>query len=279
MATAKPRFACLLRVHTPITAADTSLYFLPVILCCQFYCTGSCQRRHWRKEHRLTCQYIKLLVERNPDDDFSDDDEVGDAPPQLPNVQPNNRRTAGFGSVSGSMATATPWGANNDRPMGLHPALMATTDYQYCTERVSQLPAAKGATGWGDAGIEVTVRRVGHGRRHQPGRQPRTLRPDMAAARQSQAGLSLSSSSSSSSPGLNLPLLLGHRPPPTRTLAPVRVLQGRGPAVVPLAKLQHAGTALKIHAAMVARGYQPHGVQQPFRDTATHNRPIPGVDQ
>ena len=28
-----------------------------------------------------------------------------------------------------------------------------------------------------------------------------------------------------------------------------------------------------------ARGYQPHGVQQPFRDTATHNRPIPGVDQ
>jgi len=57
---------------------------------CVYYCTESCQRRHWRTDHKTMCRHIKKYnidltnALRDVEEDPSDDDADGDAPPGLP---------------------------------------------------------------------------------------------------------------------------------------------------------------------------------------------------
>lgn len=49
-----------------------------------YYCSGKCQRNHWRLEHKLMCSHLKKYLIQNRDEEDSDDDNEGDAPPRTP---------------------------------------------------------------------------------------------------------------------------------------------------------------------------------------------------
>lgn len=61
---------------------------------CVYYCTESCQRKHWRTDHKTMCRHIKkhnidiTNALRDTEEDPSDDDAEGDAPPGLPPPTP-----------------------------------------------------------------------------------------------------------------------------------------------------------------------------------------------
>ena len=218
------------------------------------------------------CQYIKVQVARAKDDDDSDDDAEGDAPPLLP---PEERL---FGSSSSSVN-----GSSSRQFTGLRafcaqgvPTTSSST-MAASRERTSsnrQVPPgtfrqASGPLGGGytlglpessgrlveqdactlPALVDLRRREEQHGVKRQ-----RTLRftgsnTNLRVTHRHDPATLVAHDT----PSLNLPLLLGG-PRPDRT--PVRVARrlqtyhGGGPAVVPLAKLQHAGTAFRISAAM-----------------------------
>lgn len=45
-----------------------------------FYCSGNCQRNHWKQEHKLMCRHIKQYLKK----DDEDSDTEGDTPPITP---------------------------------------------------------------------------------------------------------------------------------------------------------------------------------------------------
>ena len=213
----------------------------------EYYCSGGCQRKHWRKEHRLVCQFIKLSVKREDADDDSDDDDVGDQPPPLVPGDLVNRHLQ-------LQAPKQSLNSQSKSPVASIP------------HRLPMLGRAA-ATAAGDTVSFAATHRTFSGARQQPPQYEKRRIGGSSAVGCKQVqpqSLSLHGPTRGLRPPqsqLNLPLLLCNvGPVKSKRVAPL-MHAGAGP-MPPLAKLQHAGTAWKIHTAMLARGQGPHQSNQ-----------------
>ena len=204
-----------------------------------YYCTGSCQRQHWQNDHRNMCDFIKMQFEREEVDDFSDDDEDGDAPPLLPPI--SNAKTPGIKGGTKRKLVKT----RNRLEQHLPPDL-------YSTRRVN-FNAVSGVSAQRPRREYISRSLPQNPHKRHPRRNPVP--------------------NESATPSLKLPSIMGTKHISNQTIMPVRCKEpkGRGETTSehflggsqmvwskePVPKiLQHAGSAKRIYKSMLAHGFR-----------------------
>jgi len=198
----------------------------------EYYCSGGCQRRHWRKDHRNFCQFIKLQVSSgNGIDDVSDDDEEGDAPPSLPPDTPAPRLSTTHLPNIVSPVRTTNWTPSGhavaaSRSRGSeHTAMHARPNGNF-----KQTPQRAN---------EVSISRSSSKAHDRRTRNAHTFTDEPPKK-----------------DNLNLPLLMrSHGLPSVTWEKPPKPLRSTR-QMPPLFALQHAGTSRRIHNSMVSQGFR-----------------------
>jgi len=205
----------------------------------EYYCSGGCQRRHWRKDHRNFCQFIKLQVSSESGiDDVSDDDEEGDAPPSLPPDTPAPRL-----STTHLPNIVSPVRTTNWTPSG-HAVAAASRSRggEYAPSHVQPSGSFKKTPHRANAAPISRSSSKAHDRRRTHNAHTSTY--------------AQASPDPPKKDELNLPLLMrSHGLPSVVWEKPPKPLRAAR-QMPPLFALQHASTSRRIHNSMVSQGFR-----------------------